>query len=198
MVTSQPQAVDPAILERVRVGLQDRDWSGVTLAELARLAGMSRMTLHRRALSKEVVLEHLRRRLQAEQDAALLGPLSAVASARERLGAALEAICQVDERYLGVLSALAGHLDAVVHEPGPSGQPVLTRRRFTDPIHRLLVDGGLDGSIVVDDPETCATLLLNAVGHTYRHLRTGHHWPPDEARQRVVALVLDGLPPRRP
>ena len=38
-----------------------------------------------------------------------------------------------------------------------------------------------------------ATVLFNAVGHTYRHLRAGHGWSSERAREGVLRLVLDGL-----
>jgi hypothetical protein len=43
------------------------------------------------------------------------------------------------------------------------------------------------------DPLEDATLLCNAAGWTYRHLRSGHHWTPGRASARVVELLLDGL-----
>jgi hypothetical protein len=36
-------------------------------------------------------------------------------------------------------------------------------------------------------------VLFNVVGHTYRHLRTGHGWEPARARAAVVRLALDGV-----
>jgi hypothetical protein len=65
---------------------------------------------------------------------------------------------------------------------------------FAGALRRLLEDGRHDGSIAVVDPEETATLLFNAVDHTYRHMRTGHRWPAPLARERVVALVLNGVP----
>lgn len=186
--------VDPALLTRIRDHLPQRDWREITTAEVAAAAGLSRMTLHRRGITKEALLAQLDARLEAEYRDALFDALAAPGSARERLHHALGAICAVDERYLALLGALAGRLDAVFHEPAPPGEPVLTRAAFTDALRRLLEDGAQDGSIAVADPAETATLLFNAVGHTYRHMRTGHGWPADVARERVVRLVLDGLP----
>lgn len=188
--------LEPALLARVQDRLSARDWRSVTVAELADAAGVSRMTLHRRGITKEQVLAQLGERLETEYREAVFAALTAPGNARERLGQALRAICVVDERYLGVLDALSGAagMNAVLHEDGDPVAPVLTRAAFTDGLRRLLEDGALDGSIAVDDPAQTATLLFNAVGHTYRHMRTGHRWVADEARERVVALVLDGLP----
>lgn len=162
--------------------------------ELAEAAGLSRMTLHRRGITKDAVLSRLGARLQAEYREVLFGALTAPGSARERLREALGAMCEVDERYLGVLDALVAEArDEVYHEAGEAGQPVLTRPGFTAALRRLLEDGVRDGSIAATEPDETATLLFNAVAHTYRHMRTGHRWPPDLARERVVGLVLDGL-----
>jgi len=186
--------LDPVTLVRVRDRLSTRDWRSVTVAELAQAAGLSRMTLHRRGITKEQVLAQLGARLEAEYQEAIFAALTAPGCARERLGRALLAICEVDERYLGVLGALAGGLDVIYHQDGPDSEPVLTRATFTDGLRRLLEDGAHDGSIAVADPLETATLLFNAVGHTYRHMRTGHRWPAQVAGERIVTLVLDGLP----
>ncbi len=186
--------LERALIDRIRVGLGARDWSSVTMSELAAAAGVSRMTLHRRGIGKDDGLEQLGWRLDVVLRDALLEVLAAVGPARERLRRALEALCDVDERYLPVLSALGSRLDAIYHEPGAPGEPVLTRARFTDGVRRLLEDGRLDGSVQVEDPELAATLVYNAVGHTYRHMRMGHRWPAADARRRVVDLVVDGLP----
>ncbi len=189
--------LDAAVVDRIRAGLGARDWSAVTLADLAAAAGVSRMTLHRRGVGKDEILEQLGQRLEQEQRDALVDVLAAAGPARERLRRALEALCDVDERYLVVLSALGSRLDAVYHEPGAPGEPILTRAGFTDGLRRLLEDGLLDGSVQVEDPELMATLVYNAVGHTYRHMRLGHRWPAADARRRVVGLVVDGLPRAR-
>lgn len=185
--------IDPALLVRISDGIPPRAWGSITTAELAAAAGLSRMTLHRRGITKDEVLVQLGARLQAEYAQALMGPLVGDGPARSRLRGALEALCEVDERYLGVLAALGGRLDAVFHDPGEPGAAVLTRAGFTEGLRRLLEDGRRDGTIAVDDPTTTATLLFNAVGHSYRHMRIGHRWSPADARRRVVALVLDGV-----
>ena len=186
--------IEPALLDRIRDGLPPREWAAITVADLAAAAGLSRMTLHRRGIGKDEVLAQLGARLQQDYAGALLGALTAEGSARERLRLALTALCEVDERYLAVLGALTGKLDAVFHEDGAAGSAVLTRAGFTDGLRRLLEDGRADGSLDVDDPVATATLLFNAVGHTYRHMRSGHRWPAARARREVVALVLDGIP----
>jgi AcrR family transcriptional regulator len=191
---SAEPAIDPELLLRIRDNLPGRTWESITTAELAEAGGLSRMTLHRRGITKDGLLRQFGARLEAEYREALFDALAAPGAARERLRQALGAICDVSERYLRLMDALAGRLDAIYHEPGAPDEPVLTRPAFTEALRRLLEDGAHDGSIAIADPAETATLLFNAVDHTYRHMRTGHRWPPGPARERVVSLVIDGLP----
>jgi hypothetical protein len=59
-----------------------------------------------------------------------------------------------------------------------------------------LQDGAADGSLADEDPEETATLLLNLVSWTYRHLRRGHGWEPERARDGVLRIALDGVAAR--
>jgi len=56
--------------------------------------------------------------------------------------------------------------------------------------------GAADGSLADEDPEETATLLLNLVSWTYRHLRRGHGWEPERARDGVLRIALDGVAAR--
>jgi AcrR family transcriptional regulator len=181
----------PDRLDRLRDHLRDRDWREVTTEELAQAAGVSRMTLHRRGIGKAVVLAQLGRLLETEYHEALLPALVSTAPGVQRLRLALEALCGVSERYLGVLEALGGATAVVFHDEGDG--PVLTRVTFTDGLRRILEDGVADGSLRAEDPLEMATLLFNATGWTYRHMRTGHRWEPEHARARLVALLLGGV-----
>jgi AcrR family transcriptional regulator len=183
--------LEPARLQQLRDRLRDRDWREVTTEELARAAGLSRMTLHRRGLAKAGILAQLGALLEAEHREAAFAALVLRAPARIRLEQALRGMCKVNERYLGILDALGPAMAVVFHEPGDG--PVMTRASFTEALRRIVEDGLADGTVGADDPEETATLLFNAVSHTYRHMRTGHRWPPDRAREQVVALVLDGV-----
>jgi AcrR family transcriptional regulator len=188
--------LDADRLAQLRDRLGHRDWREVTVAEIAEAVGVSRMTLHRHGVGKDEVLVALGQLLEAEFRDAALPVLAAGGTARERLRGALGAVCDIDERYLGVFAALSTALERVFHEEGDG--EVLTREPFTGTLRRLLEAGAQDGSIPVqDDPAEAATLIFNATGHTYRHLRTGHRWPAEKARERVVALVVDGLGPGR-
>ncbi|MGZ8634855.1 MAG: TetR/AcrR family transcriptional regulator, partial [Solirubrobacteraceae bacterium] len=113
---------------------------------------------------------------------------------RERLEQALAGYCDAVEANLELLAALAeADHNAIFHEDGPRG---LTRQAFTEPIRRLLQDGVADGSLAGEDPEETATLLLNLVSWTYRHLRRGHGWDSERAREGVLRIALDGVAAR--
>ena len=132
------------------------------------------MTLHRRGVSKQDILRALTERLEADYREAMWEALVARGVAAERLRIALERLCDVSERNLGLLDGLsASARDAIYHEPEGSR---LTRSVFVEPLERLLLDGAADGSLAAVDAREMATVLFNAVGHTYRHLRTGHGW----------------------
>ncbi|HTU85966.1 MAG TPA: hypothetical protein VMF57_10360 [Solirubrobacteraceae bacterium] len=190
-MTETQVSLDPARLDRVRERLRDRDWRDVTVEDLADALGMSRMTLHRRGISKDVLLAQLAGVLEDEYREAILPALVSSAPPRERLRAALSALCGVNERYLGLLEALGRASAFVFHEEGEG--PVLTRVTFTDALRRILEDGIADGTLRADDPTEMATLLFNATGWTYRHMRTGHRWAPDQVRDQLVSLLLDGV-----
>jgi AcrR family transcriptional regulator len=182
-------------LDEVRGAVRDRRWHEVRLEDIAAAAGVSRMTLHRRGVGKPQVLDGLAALLEAEHQRAVLPALTAPGDAATRLRLALEACCDVDERYLSLLDELGDHRrDAIFHEEGDG--PVLTRATFTDALRRLLEDGARDGTLDPgDDPERTATLLFNAAGWTYRHMRVGHRWPPEQARAAVVELLVRGARP---
>lgn len=193
MASGTAQLLDPDRLAKLRDALGHRDWRELTVAEIASAVGVSRMTLHRHGVGKDEVLVALAQLLEQEFRDMALPALAAGGTARERLRGALAAICVTDEKYLGVFAALSTALEPVFHEEGDGA--VLTREPFTGTLRRLLETGMEDGSIgVIEDPAETATLIFNATGHTYRHMRTGHRWSPERAREAVVALVVDGLP----
>jgi AcrR family transcriptional regulator len=183
--------LDDRLLDRARRAIERHGWDRLTLQRLADEAGVSRMTLHRRGVSRELVLAALGERLEAEYRDALWPALTALGTPLERLELALTNLCGVVDGTLGLMDAL-GHRerDAVFHE---RTKPAPTRRVFTEPVQRLLTDGVADGTLDVPDPEETATVLFNLVGHTYRHLRTGHGWSAKRAREGVLGLALGGV-----
>ncbi len=190
--TAGDGGLDPERVERVRAALDGREWHAVTLSELAEAAGVSRMTLHRRKIGKEEILRQLGELMLQDHRDAIYPALVADGDGRQRLRIALEGLCAVNERYLTVSEALGSvQLAEVFHEPGDGA--VLTRATFTAGMRRILADGMADGSLRDADVDDSATLLVNAVAWTYMHLRTGHRWPPERARDGVVELLLGGM-----
>lgn len=188
---SDPGRVPPHIVDAARHVLAQDGLAAATLERISAAAGISRMTLHRRGVSKRDILRAVAERLESEHREAMWKALVAAGTARERLGLALEIQCELAERNLATLEALSEPARAeIFHEPGPSA---LTRGVFVEPLERLLRDGVADGSLAVVDPRETATVLFNAVAHTYRHLRSSHGWSAGRARDGVLQLVLDGL-----
>ena len=167
--------------------------AAATLERISLAAGVSRMTLHRRGLSKRNILDALAERLEAEYREAIWPALVAKGSARERLLHALEVECGVAEDNLEVIEALSSGDFGMGDDAGPG---TLTHAVFVEPLERLLLDGAADGSLAVLDAGETATVLFNLVGHTYRHLRTGHGWTAKRARDAVIALAIEGVAAR--
>ncbi|MBS1886988.1 MAG: TetR/AcrR family transcriptional regulator [Actinobacteria bacterium] len=179
-------------LERIRDELGDRSWHELGVEDLASAAGLSRMTLHRRGIGKEDLREALGELLVEEFQAAALPALSAEGPAPGRLRLALEGVCRVDERYLGLLEGLGEELEPIFHESGDG--EILTKASFTGALRRILEDGAREGTLDPgEDAEATATLLFNAVSWTYRHMRVGHRWEVERARAQVVDLLLSGV-----
>lgn len=181
-------------IRQIRDELGRRPWHELALDELARSAGLSRMTLHRRGVSREDILTGLGELLESEYQAATLPALASLAPAPDRLAMVLSAICEIDERYLGLMEALSAQLEVIYHEPREG--EVLTRAPFVSAISRILQDGVNEGTLALrGDLDETATLLFNAAGWTYRHMRTGHRWPEEKAREQIVDLLVAGVRP---
>ena len=186
--------VDDALLTGAHRAIERWGWRQATLERIAAEAGVSRMTLHRRGITRDGLLAGLAERLETAYRSAMWPALTARGTGRERLESALAGYCGAVEANLEVLSALAeADHNAIFHDEDARG---LSRPAFTEPIRRLLQDGAADGSLVADDPDETATLLLNLVGWTYRHLRRGHGWSAERARDGVLRIALDGVAAR--
>lgn len=181
-------------LRQIRDQIGDRAWRDVALDELARASGLSRMTLYRRGITKDVIADGLAGLLATEYQEAAVPALVSPAPAPERLRLALEGFCRVNEAFLGLLDPLGSRVAAIFHEEGDEN--VLTRPLFTGALRRILQDGRGEGTLRLDadtDLDELATLLFNAGTWTYHHMRTGHRWSPDRAREQVVALLVAGM-----
>ena len=182
--------LDDGVLEAGRSALRKYGYAGTTAERLAQEAGVSRVTLHRRGITRDLVIAALVERSTERYRAALWPALTGSGNAGERLEAALNALCDAAEADLELLVALRAQSDGVFHE---SGDEVLTRDVFTDPLVRMLRDGAEDGSLRAVDAMETATALFNMVGWTYVHLRTGHGWTARRARKSCVDLALHGV-----
>jgi AcrR family transcriptional regulator len=191
-VATEPALSEP-LLEAGRRAFEKFGYRGATVERIAAEAGLSRVTLHRRGVSKDEILAALVQRATDEYRAALWPPLTASGSGRDRLEQALAALCGSAERNLALLVALRAQSDAVFHED-ESGE-TLTRSVFTEPLERLLRDGAADGSLRQVDPVETATVLFNLVGWTYVHLRTGHRWEPERSVRTTLDVAVNGLLP---
>lgn len=185
--------IAPDVLDAAHRAIEEHGWDGATLERIAAAAGVSRMTLHRHGVSREAVLTALADQLEVRHDQAMMPALTHDGTGRERMAMALAAECELAEGNLGLIDAIGARGHGVIyHEGGSRG---LTRDVFTAPFKRILIDGAADGTLKETDVDETATVALNLVSHTYRHLRRGHGWAPERAREAVIAVAMDGLAP---
>lgn len=189
-VTLRVMNVEAPLLAAAERTFAQLGYGAATMERIAREAGLSRVTLHRRGVTKERLLAALTAVATEEYRAAMWPMLTGAEPAAERLRRALEVLCREAERHMGLLLALRAQTDAVFHE---DDDEALTRNVFTEPLERLLRDGIADGSVCADDPVEMATVLFNMAGWTYIHLRTGHGWPPERALRAVLEPIWHGL-----
>src|SRR3954469_21048093 len=87
-------------------------YHGATAERIADEAGVSRVTLHRRGITKDTILAELSARAVDSYRAALWPALTAPGTGAERLEAALTALCNQAEDNLELLVALRSQTDA--------------------------------------------------------------------------------------
>jgi AcrR family transcriptional regulator len=179
------------VLRAAKRMFEQHGYGGATIERIAAEAGVSRVTLHRRGLTKDVLLGELAASATEEYRRAMWPALTGKGTGAERLAQALEALCVSAETHMALLVALRARADGVFH--GDGEQEAMTRTVFTEPLEKLLRDGVADGSLRGVDSLETATVLFNLVGWTYIHLRTGHGWRPERARRATVDPVLHGL-----
>jgi AcrR family transcriptional regulator len=188
-----PATSDPQLLDATRRALERHGYAGATIERIAAEAGVSRVTLHRRGVTKQGLIAELVARATEDYRAAMWPALTSDAVAADRLVQALEALCASAERHMALLVALRAQSDGIFHRA--DADEALTRTVFTEPLEKLLRDGIADGSLRDTDPAETATVLFNLVGWTYIHLRTGHGWNPARAQRATLDPVLHGLLP---
>ena len=189
----RPHASERRILDGARRAIDRYGWQHATAERIAEEAGVSRVTLHRHGLTKEAILARLTKEAATRYREAMWPALTGPEPAAERLARALGTLCELAEENLGLLLALDAQANATVFHEDRDAE-ALTRDVFTEPLERLLRDGASEGGVRdLGDPLETATVLLNQVGWTYIHLRSGHRWNPERARRATVELALNGL-----
>lgn len=174
-----------------RAAVAEHGWAGATLERVARAAGVSRMTLHRHGIGREEVLALLAAAYEADSRLAVETAAGGPGNGSVRLRRALGAVCVVSERHLSFLRGLDEEADTrLFHE---RAGVVRSRRGYVDPVEALVRAGVEDGSLRSRRPAETATLLVNAVDRTYRHLRIAHRWSARRARDAVLDLILPGV-----
>lgn len=189
---SMPPALDDELLSAARRALARHGVARATLARIAEEAGLSRVTLYRRGVTREAVLAALASRVLDDYRRAMWPALTARSSGAERLRRALGAVCDVAEDSLELVLVLGERIGGALGEPGSSDEDA-ARHTFTEPLERLLRDGATDGSLRETDASETATVLINLVGWTYVHLRAGPRWSPRRAKRATLRVALGGV-----
>ena len=184
--------LDDALLAAGRRAVERHGVARATLERIAEEAGLSRVTLYRRGITREAVLSALADGILDDNRRALWPALTARGTGAERLGRALAAICDVAEDNLGVLLALGERVGTGLGEPLAADESA-ARRVLAEPLERLLRDGAADGSLRATDPPETATALLNLTTWTYVHLRAGSRWSGRRARRATLELAVRGV-----
>jgi AcrR family transcriptional regulator len=172
--------VDPKLLDATMGVLGDAGWDGLSLERVAERAGISRVTLWRQGVTKDVLVGALLERLSKDFKDAMWPVLTADVNGQRRLNLALEALCDVADSHLELLLIS----DEVFHRaPGD----------FLAPLTRALREGYEDGSIRrMGVAEDAANTIFNTVCWSYVHLRARHRWSAKRARRVVLDLVSEG------
>src|SRR2546430_3132706 len=124
----------PKLLEATEKVLAEAGWDGLRLERVAEEAGLSRVTLWRQGITRDALLQGLLARLADDYRETMWPVLTSPGSGRDRLSAALQALCEVIDRNLALLLTS----DAVFHQA-----PIAS----VEPFARLLRDGMADGSL---------------------------------------------------
>jgi AcrR family transcriptional regulator len=192
--SSAKQPVVDEELRRATIAvLGERGFPGLTLERVAEVAGRARTTLWRQGLTREELIGALVRELAEDFRSTMFGVLTSGGSGRERLQRGLEALCELLDRHLPLMLAT----DEAFHQDTGPGEPP----DYLHPFIQFIREGADDGSMPgASDAVATADVAFNAVAWPYIHLRGRHGWPRDQARDRVVDVVMNGIAgrPARP
>ncbi len=174
-------------------------FTGVTIGAIAQAAGISRVTLHRRGISKGELLKMAAMKAAGQFREASLAPLTYQGSGRVRLERLLAALFDMADQHLSLLVGLFDGPSALFHLGESEGDATaLTRFEYTEPFARILRDGVNDGSLVSSNPDEDAELIFNTAGWTYVHFRRSHGWSSHRCRQAVARITLAFVLPPAP
>jgi AcrR family transcriptional regulator len=184
--TPKQPVVDDEIRRATITVLGERGFAGLTLERVAEVAGRARTTLWRQRLTRDELIGALVRELADDFRSTMFAVLTSVGSGRQRLERGLEALCELLDRHLPLMLAT----DEAFHQDTGPGEPP----DYLHPFIRFIREGTDDGSLpAIDDAVATADIAFNAVAWPYVHLRGRHDWPADQARTRVVDVVMNGL-----
>ena len=110
--------IDDAVLDAAAATIGRHGLAGATLERVARAAGLSRVTLHRRGIDRAALVAGLTARAEAEFREALWPALTGPGTGAERLEQALQG---------DVLGGRAAHGAAAGHRRRPASTPPSTR-----------------------------------------------------------------------
>lgn len=178
--------------------LESHGWAGATAELIAEAAGLNRVTLYRRGLTKERLLAAAAVAAASEFQQATLVALTHPGTARERLEILLDTLYALADGHLALIAGLYDGPTAMFHlgiDPKHDAQAI-TRFEYTQPFERILRDGIHDRSLVSDSPDEDAELLFNTAAWTYVHLRRSHGWSAERARSAVTRISMGHLLPR--
>lgn len=197
-------ALESRVTEAALAVLAEQGLAGLSIANLARRLGASRMTMHRNQITRERILDLLSLRAADEYQRTIWPTLVSAGTGRDRLEQALRGTCRVADVWRHLLVGLFAEDGGIFHEPdestdeAESDRALATRAVFVEPLARLLHDGSLDGTLVkLPDVDQTATVLFNQVGWTYLALRVGQRWPQERAEDAVVTLAIAAVAPSR-
>ena len=186
--------VSHGVLAAAKRLAERQELSRASMADIAREAGITRVTLYRRGETRSAIVSALRGELAREERDVLLPILASEDDARTRLTSVVTALCGIADERAELLTGLNdATLNAVYHDPG---NDALTRSEFVAPIVRLLRDGVLDGSLrTFADPDEAATVIYAQVFYAFLHLRREHGWTAERSTAAVVDLAIGGVLP---